>query len=114
MDFVYAILWLAHENFLNFSTELWPLIDVKICQFLEEWMDFDKILFMHWYIWSMLWLTNIIFLNFSKELWPLIDFRIMFMLNILWNNCWIWSKSGSYIDIFYAKTCNNKNEKKGQ
>ena len=54
-------------------------------------MDFDKILFMHWYIWSMLWLIHIIFPNFSTELWPLIDFRIMFMLNILWNNWWIWS-----------------------
>ena len=27
---VYAILWIAHKIFLNFSTELWPLIDVKI------------------------------------------------------------------------------------
>ena len=41
-------------------------------------------------IWSMLWLIHIFFLNFSTELWPLIDFRIMFMLNILWNNWWIW------------------------
>ena len=54
-------------------------------------MDFDKILFMHWYIWSMLWLIHIIFPNISTELWPLIDLRIMFMLNILWNNWWTWS-----------------------
>ena len=31
-NFVDAVLWLAHEIslILNFSTELWPLIDVKI------------------------------------------------------------------------------------
>ena len=52
-------------------------------------------------IWSMLWLIHIIFPNFSTELWPLIDFRIMFMLNILWNNLWIWS----HWYFFYAKTC---------
>ena len=91
-NFVYAVLWLAHEIFLNFSTELWPLIDVKI-------------LFMHWYIWSMLLLIHIIFPNYSTELWPLIDFRIMFMLIILWNKLVDLIKSGSYIAIFYAKTC---------
>ena len=44
---------------------------------------------MHWYIGSMLWLIHTIFPNFSTELWPLIDFRIMFILNILRNNWWI-------------------------
>ena len=69
-------------------------------------MDFDKILFMHWYILSMLWLIHIIFPNFSTELWPLIDFWIMFMCNILLNNWWIWSNLvDMYFDIFYAKTC---------
>ena len=34
-NFVYAILWLTHEISLNFSTELWPLIDVKISIFLS-------------------------------------------------------------------------------
>ena len=34
-----AVLWLAHEIFLNFSTELWPLIDVKISIFRNnEWI----------------------------------------------------------------------------
>ena len=66
-------------------------------------MDFDKILFTHWYIWSMMW--HIIFPNFSTELWPLIDFRIMFMLNILWNNWWIWSNLVDTLIFFYAKTC---------
>ena len=38
-NFVYAVLWLAHEIFLNFSTELWPLIDVKISVFCNnEWI----------------------------------------------------------------------------
>ena len=68
-------------------------------------MDFDKILFMHWYIWSMLWLIHIIFPNFSTELLPLIDFRIMFMLNIMWNNWWIWSNLIATLIFFYAKTC---------
>ena len=37
--FLYAVLWLAHEIFLNFSTELWPLIDVKISIFRNnEWI----------------------------------------------------------------------------
>ena len=53
----------------------------------------------------MLWLIHIIFLNSSTELWPLIDFRIMFMLNILWNNWWIWSNLVVTFDTFYAKTC---------
>ena len=46
MDFdetVYAVLWLRHEIFLNFLTELWPLIDVKISFYLNifrnnEWI----------------------------------------------------------------------------
>ena len=35
--------------------------------------------------------TNTHFLKPSNRLMTLIDFRIMFMLNILWNNWWIWS-----------------------
>ena len=34
-NFMYAVLWLTHENFPNFSTELWSLIDVKISQFFS-------------------------------------------------------------------------------
>ena len=38
-NFVNAVLWPAHEIFLNFSTELWPLIDVKISVFRNnEWI----------------------------------------------------------------------------
>ena len=38
-NFVYAVVWLEHEIFLNFSTELWPLIDVKISIFRSnEWI----------------------------------------------------------------------------
>ena len=64
---------------------------------------FNKILFMHWYICSMLWLIRIIFPNFSTELWSLIDFRIMFMLNILWNNWWIWSNLVVTLIFFIPK-----------
>ena len=53
---MYAVLGLAHEIFLNISTEFWPLIDVKISIFINnEWVDLIK--------------------------------------------------SGTYIDIFYGKTC---------
>ena len=34
-NIVYAVLWLTHEIFPNFSTELGPLIDVKISTFLN-------------------------------------------------------------------------------
>ena len=96
-NFVYEVLWQAHEIFLNFSTELWPLIGVKISIFRNnEWILITFCVCID--IWSMLWLIHIIFPNFSTELWPLIDFRIMFMLNILWNNWWIWSN-------LVAKTC---------
>ena len=38
-NFVYAVVWLAHGIFLNFSTEFWPLIDVKISFFrTNEWI----------------------------------------------------------------------------
>ena len=100
---VYAVLWLAHEIFLNFSIELWPLIGVKISIFRNnEWILLKFCLCID--ICSMLWLIHIIFPNFSTELLPLIDFRIMFMLNILWNNWWIWSNLVVIFDFFYAKT----------
>ena len=36
---MYAVFRLAHEIFLNFSTELWPLTDVKISIFRNnEWI----------------------------------------------------------------------------
>ena len=80
----------VYESFLNCSTELWLLIDVKISIFRNNDWILDKKKFMYWYIWSLLWLIHI-FPNLPTELWPLIDSRIMFMLNILWNNWWIWS-----------------------
>ena len=57
---------------------------------------------------------HIIFLNFSTELWPLIDFRIMFMLNILWNNWWIWSNLVDTLIFFLCQNMhNNKNKHSG-
>ena len=46
---------------------------------------------------------HIIFGQFLTELWPLIDIRILFMLNILWINLWIWIKFCVciYIDKMY-------------
>ena len=43
-NFVYAVLWLTHEIFPNFSTELWPLIDVKISIFLNIFRNNEWIL----------------------------------------------------------------------
>ena len=42
-NFVYAVLWLTYEIFPNFSTELWPMINVKISILLsifrnDEWI----------------------------------------------------------------------------
>ena len=119
-NFEYAVLWLTHEIFLNFSTELWPLIDVKISIFLNifrnnEWILIKLCLCIDiMYMIPMLWLIHIISPNFSTELWPLIDFRILFMLNILWNKGWIWPKSGRYIDTFlYQNMRNSKNKHSG-
>ena len=44
--------WFVIANGLNsfITTELWPLIDVKMCfaQYLQnKWMNLDKILYMH-------------------------------------------------------------------
>ena len=66
-------------------------------------ISLDKILFMHWYIWSMLRLITLFSPNFSTELWSLSDFRLM--LNILWNNWWIWSNLVNTLIFFDAKTC---------
>ena len=71
-NFVYAVLWLTHEIFSNFSTELWPLIDVKISNFLNifsnnEWILIKFCLCIDIYIWSIVWLIYIIFANFSTE-----------------------------------------------
>ena len=69
---------------------------------------------MHLYISSMLWLIHIIFPNISTELWPLIDFRIMFMLNIFWNNSWIWSNLADTLIFFLCQNMrNNKNKHSG-
>ena len=43
-NFVYAVLWLTHEIFPNFSTDLWPLIDVKISFFLNIFRNNEWIL----------------------------------------------------------------------
>ena len=66
-NFVYAVLWLAHEMFLNFSTELWPLIDVKI-QFLEILNGFWK-----FFVYVLIYMIHVVtnthyFPNFSTEL----------------------------------------------
>ena len=74
--------------FVHFSTELRPLIGVEISFMykyrVDQLMDFDKILQMHWY-WQNVGKDNykLFFRYFSTELWPLIDVRILFLFNIL-------------------------------
>ena len=97
-NFVYAVLWLAHEIFLNFSTESWPLIDDKISNFRNNKWDFDKILFMHRYIWSMLWLMHIIFPTFQQSYAP----WLILELCLCSISC---EMIGGYLEVFYAKTC---------
>ena len=48
-------------------------------------------------------LNRVIFPNFSTELWRLIDIRIMFMLDILLNNWWIWSNLVDTLIFFMPK-----------
>ena len=113
-NFVYAVLWLAHEIFLNISTELWPLIDVKISSFRNnEWILIKFCLCIN--IYDPCCDKYTLFLWTFQQLWPLIDFRIMFMFNIFWNNWWIWSNLvvTCTLIFFYAKTCNNKNKHSG-
>ena len=113
-NFVYAVVWLTHTIFPNFSTL--PLIDVNISIFLNifrsnEWILINCVYtLIYIYICSMLWLIHIIFPNFSTELWPLIGFRIMFKLNILWNNLWIWSNLVGTL-IFICQNMRNKKTK---
>ena len=97
----------------TFQQSLWLLIGAKVSIFRNnEWILIKFCLCID--IWSMLWLIHIIFPNFSTQLWPLIDFRIMFMLNILWNNWWIWSNLVITFDIFLCQNmCNNKNKHSG-
>ena len=45
------------------------------------------------------------------ELWPLIDFRTMFMLNILWNNWWIWSNLVDTLIFFLCQNMHNTKNK---
>ena len=118
-NFVYAVLWLTHEIYLNFLTELWPLIDVKISIFLNifrnnEWI-LIKLCLCRDTMYMIHGVTNThYFLKFSTELWPLIDFRIMFMHNILWTIWWIWSNLVDTLIFFLCQNvCNNKNKHSG-
>ena len=108
-NFVYAVLWLTHEIFQNFSTELWPLIDVKISIFLHIFRNNE---------WTLIKFCLCIdiydpwcdYYTLFSELFNrvVIDFRSMFMLNILWNNWWIWSNLVDILKNVYAKTCTTK------
>ena len=65
--------------FCYFSTELWPLIDVRI---LFPFNILRKIDGFWWnFVYAVLWLAYEIFLNFSAELWPLIDVKISIFRN---------------------------------
>ena len=97
-NFVYAVVWLTHKIFPNFSTLL--LIDVKISIFLNifrsnEWILINCVYALI-YICSMLWLIHTIFPNFSTELWPLID------------NLWIWSNLVDTLIFICQNMRNNK------
>ena len=102
-------------KFTNFSTELWPLIDVKLSIFLNvfrnnEWILIKFCLCIDIYVIHVV--TNT---HYFPKSWPLIDFRIMFMLSILWSNWWIWSNLIDTCTLIFLcqNMCNNKNKHSG-
>ena len=107
-NFVYAVVWLAHEIFLNFSTELWSLIYVKISIFRNnEWI---LIFCLCIDIYDPCCGKYTLFSRtFQQSYDPWLSFRIMFMPNILWNNWWIWS----HCYFLCQNMCNNKNKHSG-
>ena len=98
-NFVYTVLWLAHEIFLNFSTELWPLIDVKISIFRNN----------EWILIKFCWCIDICF--------PCCDythyFPKLFNSYVLWKNWWIWSNLVVTLIFLWQNICNNKNNYSG-
>ena len=98
-NFVYAVLWLTHEIFLNFSTELWPLIDVKISVFLNIFRSSEWLLIT--FCLCIVVTNTHYFLNLFNRLMTLDWFKGYVYVPISY--WWIWS--GRYFDIFYAKMC---------
>ena len=103
-NLVYAILWLVHEIFLNFSSELWSLIDVKISIFRNnEWILITFCLCIN--IYDPCCDYYILFsrtFHQSYDPWLILKFvyaqyLVKYLVDLI--------KSGSYIDIFYVKTC---------
>ena len=66
--------WGLNSGPLACQADVLLIYTCSYCARLLQWMDFDKIVFMHWYIWSMLWLMHIIFPNFSSyDSWPILE-----------------------------------------
>ena len=83
-------------------TELWPLIDVKMCfssLSSEQWINFNKILFMHWYIQNPCWSNARYFWSIFNRIMALAQCQNFFMLKFLWINLWISIKFCICIDI---------------
>ena len=60
-SFLYSVLWLSHEIFPNFSTELCPLIDVKISIFLNIFRN-------NFFLCIDIWSTTVMILSFQTDM----------------------------------------------
>ena len=57
-NFVYAVFRPTHENFPNFSTELWPLIDVKISIVLNILRNNEWILIKFNFVYALIYMIQ--------------------------------------------------------
>ena len=72
--------------------------------------------FRYRFVYALIFMVHVVTnTHYFPKLFNLIDFRIMFMLNIMWNNWWIWSNLVRYIDIFLCQNlCSYKNKHSGR
>ena len=76
---VYAVLWLAHEIFLNFSTELWPLIDAKISIFRNnEWILLKNFVYALIYVIHVVTDTHYFPELFNDDPWLILELCYMY------------------------------------
>ena len=84
------------------STELWPLIDVRIVTLRTSLMNFDQISYTLYWLDLGFRLKLGKFYKFLTKLWPLINANILFWLNIVNMNKYILFK-------FYLYVCTYQN-----
>ena len=109
-NFEYAVLWLTHEIFLNFSTELWPLIDVKISIFLNIFRNNEWILIKLCLCIDIMYMIHVVT---NTHYFPELFNRVMPWLILEFCLCSISCEIMGWFDqnlvdtliLFYTKTC---------